>query len=291
MMKTFTGAPSLFSLKTPAKINWFLSIDAKRVDGYHDIRSLMQCVSLFDHLSIEHADSIDVTGNLDIPLDSNLVYKAALLLKKRTSCRMGAKITLKKDIPVSAGLGGGSSDAACILSGLNRLWGLNLNNSELSTIGAEIGSDVPFFFNGPFALAEGRGEKVTPLNHASSVILLLVNPPVPVSTAWAYACYDAIAAYKLTKKVIDIKLFCQALEKQDFSSLDSMLGNDLEEAVIRECPLISEIKQKLGEKGALIVAMSGSGPAVFGVFAGRKEAEKAARDMKPYWCAVVETLV
>ena len=145
------------SLNAPAKINWFLGVAGKRDDGYHNIVSLMQCISLYDTLTFDHADSVEITSYLDIPVRDNIVHKAASRLKEYTSCRKGADISLKKNVPVSAGLGGGSSDAACTLLGLNELWGLGLGKKRLSSIASEIGSDVPFFLNGPVAVVEGKG--------------------------------------------------------------------------------------------------------------------------------------
>jgi 4-diphosphocytidyl-2-C-methyl-D-erythritol kinase len=284
---------SSLSLMAPAKINWFLNVIRKRDDGYHNIISLMQCISLYDELMFERSDMIEVMSNLDIPLEDNLVYKAASLLKQYTSYRGGAKIVLHKDIPVSAGLGGGSSDAAYTLSGLNTLWGIGLNNKALSSIGSKIGSDVPFFLNAPCAIAEGRGEKILPREINSSFMLLLIKPPVSVSTSWAYSSFDKlkISNSKLTKKPADIKLFCQALENRDFSCLSNMINNDLEKVIINQHPVVGSLKKKLLEKGALISAMTGSGPTVFGVFDSRDIAEKAVEAMKPYWCRVVQTIV
>ncbi len=283
------------NLRTPAKINWFLKVTGKRDDGYHNIISLMQCISLYDDLILEHADTIEVVSDLDIPPDDNLVYKAASLLKKYTSYRKGAKIVLQKDIPIGAGLGGGSSNAAYTLSGLNMLWGLELNNEELSSIGAEIGSDVPFFFNGPSAIVEGRGEKVSPVKLNSSMVLLLVKPQISVSTAWAYASFDKLNDSRLTKKTIDIKLLCQAFKKQDFASLSTMLSNDLEKVITERYPVVGEIKNRLIERGVVISAMSGSGPTVFGVFYNKDLAEKTIEAMWPSayggWYKVVETLI
>jgi len=279
------------SLRTPAKINWVLRITGKRKDGYHDIISLMQCVSLYDELIFDHADLITVECDVDIPVSDNLVYKAAALLKTCVSYRKGARIAVKKQIPVSAGLGGGSSDAACTLSGLNTLWGLGLRNQELSSIGAQIGSDIPFFFSSPAALVEGKGDRVNSLKIVPSLVLLLVKPHVNVSTAWAYAAFDRLHGRTLTKKPIDIKLLCQALEKQDYLSLTKILTNDLEEVVMRDYPAVSEIKHKLTEMGAEVSAMSGSGPTVFGVFRDKEKAVKAAAAMKSSWCGVVETLI
>jgi 4-diphosphocytidyl-2-C-methyl-D-erythritol kinase len=292
-----------FTVKTPAKINWFLNIIGVRQDGYHAIESLMQCVSLYDTLEFYHASDLSLESDLAIPLGDNLVYRAASLLKKQGSYRNGATIRLKKKIPVGAGLGGGSSDAACTLSSLNRLWGLGLTGKDLCALASQIGSDVPFFLNGPSAFVEGRGELLTPIAMRSSVILLLVKPPQSVSTAWAYSTFDRRGAdqesarpdkaggkSELTKKPVDIKLFCQALEERDFTFLDRLIINDLEAPVFERYPAVGEIRQRLREMGASVSSMSGSGSAVFGVFAEREKAKKAARAMTPCWCEVVETL-
>jgi 4-diphosphocytidyl-2-C-methyl-D-erythritol kinase len=289
--------------QTPAKINWFLNIIGTRDDGYHAIESLMQCVSLYDTIEFQHASDISVETELDVPLSDNLVYRAASLLKHHASYRSGAEIRLKKEIPVGAGLGGGSSDAACTLSSLNRLWGLGLDQKDLRALASQIGSDVPFFLNGPSAFVEGRGERITPLALRSSLTLLLVKPPQSVSTAWAYASFDkgegnhalsetdiSPGTSELTKKHVDIKLFCQALEGKDFAFLERLIVNDLEALVCERYPAVREIRHRLKAMGATAASMSGSGSAVFGVFADRGSAEKAAGAMSPYWRAVVETL-
>jgi len=282
---------NVLSVRAPAKINWFLHVLKKRHDGYHDIVSLMQCVSLHDELIFEHADSIVVESDLDIPVSENLVYKAASFLQQYASCRKGARIILRKQIPLSAGLGGGSSDAAYTLSGLNPLWELGLPREELCFIGARIGSDIPFFFHAPAALVEGKGDSVKPLKMDLFFWLLLVKPDITVSTAWAYAAFDLMPGPALTKKPLDIKLFCQGLHKQDFLSLAHLLSNDLEEVVMREYPAVGDIKHKLIEMGAEISLMSGSGPTVFGVFRTREKAENALTVMKPHWCCIVQTLI
>jgi len=287
---------TFLSLKAPAKINWFLKVIGKRADGYHDIVSLMQCISLCDNLLFELSDTVEVVSNSDIALEDNLVYRAACLLKEYSSCKQGAKIVLQKDIPIGAGLGGGSSDAAHALLGLNKLWGLGLNKKELSLLGTGLGSDVPFFFDAPFALVEGRGEKVTKYRMDSPVVLLLVMPPFSVSTPWCYASFDKLSTGELTKKTIDIKLFCRALRSRDFASLCAMLSNDLEKVIVESYPVVGEIKSRLLEEGAAISAMSGSGPAVFGVFKSKKVAISAARaidsDRSLFdWYRVVRTLI
>jgi 4-diphosphocytidyl-2-C-methyl-D-erythritol kinase len=276
----------MISITAPAKINWFLSVLGKREDGYHNIVSPMQCVDLFDSLSFEDAEEIHLLTDLDVPFEGNLVYKAAVLLKRFSAYKFGARIELKKDIPVSAGLGGGSSDAAFTLMGLNRLWGLNYDKGTLMRLGAEIGSDVPFFLAGPLALVEGRGEKVTGLNAGGSIVLLLVKPDISVSTAWAYNLFKT----RLTKKAVDIKLFCQAIEKKNFAFLRDTVFNDLEDVVIGEYPVVGEIKRILARNGALFSLMSGSGPTVFSVFAEIDEAVRASKNLQGEWCRVVRTL-
>lgn len=287
-----TRSSSLF-LNAPAKINWLLSVLGKREDVYHNISSLMQCISIYDNLTFEQADTIEVVSDLDIPPGDNLVYKAASFLKQYTSYKKGAKIALHKNIPVSAGLGGGSSDAAYTLSGLNRIWGLGLSNRELSTIGAEIGSDVPFFLNSSFAFVEGKGEKITPLKlNNPAIVLLLVKPSISVSTAWAYAYFDKLNIGELTKKTVDIKLFCQAFLNRDLASLRATLNNDLEKVVIERYPVVGEIKEKLLKNGAIISLMTGSGPTVFGVFESKKAALTAAEKLGfNNWCRVAETIL
>jgi len=282
---SFISHQPLLNLRAAAKINWFLSVLSKRSDGYHDIHSFMQHVSLYDDLLFYSSDTIEVVCDTDIPVEDNLVYKAASLLQNYVSYAKGIKIILRKNIPVSAGLGGGSSDAACAILGLNTLWGLGLTRRQLTAIGLEIGSDVPFFLNGPSAVVEGRGEKITHLNISLPMTLLLVKPPVSVSTAWAYKNMK-----KLTKRTIDIKLFCQALEGGDFASLGKMLRNDLEKVVVKRYSIVGTIKDSLLAKGAFISAMSGSGPTVFGVFESKAKASSAARELGRNWCRVVTTL-
>lgn len=276
-----------FVLKAPAKINWFLSVLNKRTDGYHNIVSLIQSISLFDTLMFEKSEGLEVRSDIaDLPAEKNLVFKAAALMQELTGVRSGARITLKKDIPLAAGLGGGSSDAAAALVGLDRLWRLNLNQDRLRDIGAELGSDVPFFIGNVFAVVQGRGESITSLGGPVEAPLLLVNPGIPVSAAWAYEALQI----GLTKKAVDIKLFCQGLVRKDFNLLRSLMVNDLEPPVIHAYSEIGRIKELLLQQGALVSAMSGSGSTVFGVFRTEAEAQSASGGMGSYWCRVVTTL-
>lgn len=273
----------MIKLKAPAKINWFLFILSKRADSLHNILSTMQCINLYDTLTFEESEGIEVITESPIPLKENLVYKAMIALKKMTSTKKGARITLKKEIPLSSGLGGGSSDAACTLLGLNSLWRLRLNKTKLLEIAKVLGSDIPFFLNGAGALIGGKGEKVTPLK-VGAYTLLLLKPDLIISSAWAYS------KVKLTKKDNNMKLLTQLIKRGDFSSLKSLLRNDLEVPVIKKYPIIKELKQSLIDCGAVISAMSGSGPTVFGVFDNPRKAEEAASNISAHWKRVVKTL-
>ncbi len=283
------------TLTAPAKINWFLKIIGKRDDGYHEIRSLMQCVSLSDKLCFEHSEHITVVTDTPIPLEENLVYRAARMLQEISGTSQGVKITLKKEIPLAAGLGGGSSDAAVTLIGLNRFWKLGLPVDELVGLGTRLGSDIPFFFRGPAAIVEGRGDIVKPV-HMRSYILVLVKPRFEVSTAWAYREIDQANDNRtrngelLTKEDNSFTLLLHAFEKGDFTSLSSLLRNDFDPYVIRRFPVIGEIRENLLRSGALFSSMSGSGPTVFGVFGEVRDAENALERMIPHWCRTVRTL-
>jgi len=302
----------MLTLKAPAKINWTLYVLNKREDGYHNILSLMHCVNLYDTLIFEHASGIELSANMDIPAEQNLVYKAAGMLKECTNTKAGAKIILKKEIPSGAGLGGGSSDAACALTGLNRLWRLDLSADELKTIGSRLGSDIPFFLNYysdtccPLAVVEGRGEVLTPLKIDKSFTLLLIKPSVSISTAWAYEKLSSNltphfllkaqgqGSKKLTKtrdKINNIKLIYNALKAGDMSLVNDRIHNDFEDAVIEEYPVISGLKEELLNVGASMAIMSGSGSTVFGLFDNRDKAIKASKQFSICWNRVVLTVV
>ncbi len=276
-------------LKAPAKINWFLKITGKREDGYHSLITLMQCISLYDILRFELSEKIEIISDLNIPFEENHIYKAAMLLKETYSIRNGVRIFLEKNIPMSAGLGGGSSNAAYTLIGLNKLWSIGVRNKELMDLSFKLGSDVPFFLAGKVALVAGYGEEVTPIRIRKPLVLLVVKPSISISTAWAYSAFDK--NMKLTKKDIDIKLLIQALNDNDFAKLATLANNELEPAVISSYPVIKELKEKLIKLGALFSSMTGSGSAVYGVFHNIEMAEKASEKFNSEWCKIVETLV
>jgi len=176
----------MLTYKAFAKINWALSVLNKRNDGYHDIISLMHAIDLYDTLIFEPSSGIEIQTELPIKRENNLIYKAIIALQQYTGIKKGIKVTLQKQIPIGAGLGGGSSDAATTLKALNELWGLNLGVNTLQEIGASIGSDVPFFFNLPLCIVEGRGDIIKPLKIEKSYTLVIVKPKFSISTKWAY---------------------------------------------------------------------------------------------------------
>ncbi len=277
----------MLSLPAPAKINWFIFVPGKRDDGYHEIRSLMQLVDLSDRLTFESADSLSLDSDCPIPAAENIVWKAALLLKEHTGTEKGARITLKKTIPSEAGLGGGSSDAAAALLGLDRLWGLGLPREALLRLGARLGSDVPFFLGPPCSLVSGRGEQASPVGLKKPLDLLLVKPSFGVSTGWAYRSLARFS--RLTKAEENIKLFIRALKDGELDRLEGLGENDLEAGVLSAYPEISRIKAALRKQGALYARMSGSGAAVFGIFPDGRTARSAAASMG-WWCMTAKTV-
>ncbi len=290
----------ILTVKAPAKINWSLYVLDRRDDGYHTILSLMQSIGLYDTLTFDVSPRLELRTDMDLPLERNLVFRAAQMLREHTGIKEGARIELWKEIPAGAGLGGGSSDAASALIGLNTLWGLGLDRDELKAIGGKLGSDIPFFLGSPLAVVEGKGEILKPLPLEVSYTLLIVHPSLPVSTAWAYGALDAAASPRsrdsfreLTKaddSVDNIKFIYEALATGSLLHLKSLVHNDFEKVVFREYPVIGALKSRMLEQGAVLALMSGSGSAVFGLFEDRKRALSVSRSFSPFFSRVVETL-
>jgi len=288
----------MITLNPPAKINWSLYVLGKRDDGYHNIISLMQCVDLHDTITLGPSSALELYSDMKIPAEQNLVFKAALALREAVGTGLGARIHLKKEIPAGAGLGGGSSDAAYALIGLNRLWGLKLETDALKRIGVALGSDVPFFFDGPAALAQGRGEMLFPEYISGSRTLLLIKPGASIPTAWAYKAMADLRATKSTisdltnteEKLNNIKLIVDVLNNGPLSLLRSLLQNDFERVAIEKHPVIGEIKERLLAAGASTALLSGSGSAVFGLFENRESACRASQLFLSFWNRVVNTL-
>lgn len=279
----------MLTLKAPAKINWFLEVLGKRDDGYHEIESLIQKITLYDMLTLKPSAKVAVTSNSGIPEQENLVYRAAGLLKNKYNVGAGAEINLDKVIPVGAGLGGGSSDAAAALTGLNALWSLDLSVDELAVLAGDLGSDVPLFLYDPLSLVRGRGEVISPCNPMKSLDILVVKPDFGVSTDWVYKNFSMLT--KKAEKVNNIEHFIRDIEKAEISGITGVALNDLESVTIKRYPVIAEIKERLIERGAVMSLMSGSGPTVFGVFNTREKAEDASQYFKEYWTAVAQTII
>lgn len=250
------------SLKVPAKINLYLRVLGKRDDGFHEIESLMQAVDIYDELTLERSDTLEITCD-DPSLaedESNLAFKAASALQDRFYFP-GVKIDLVKQIPSGAGLGGGSADAAFVIRGLCRLYGLAPEPDEILKIAAGIGSDVPFFLSGGQAQVTGRGEIVRSLRLPDQYEIIVIAPPVTISTA---EIYNDIR-FDLTKENKPI-LFEKRIGVSRFNRLVKRFSNDLEEAVLRKFPELAELKEILMESGAAWSSMTGSGSAFFGLF-------------------------
>lgn len=280
------------TLEAPAKINWTLSVLRRRDDGYHDILSLMQRISLSDVMIFQPSRTFHLESDMALPAEDNLVCRAARVLQEYTGCREGARIVLRKEIPAGAGLGGGSSDAATTLRGLNALWGLSLPDPELMALGASLGSDVPFFMAGPLAIAAGRGEKLEPLPSTVSYDLLIVKPALSVSTAEAYRKLNRGPAALTNKRdeYHNINLLYRYIESRDRSRLASLLHNDFEETVFDDHPVAGDLKKRLLDAGAAAALMSGSGSALFGLFDSSEGAGRAAGRFPDCWSRVVKTL-
>jgi 4-diphosphocytidyl-2-C-methyl-D-erythritol kinase len=250
-------------LRTSAKVNLALEVLGKRADGYHEIATVLQAVDLFDRIVLEAADTLSlVTDDPDLPTDDgNLVMRAARMLQKAAGVEAGARIRLQKRIPVAAGLGGGSSDAAATLWGLNRLWKLRWPKPRLQELAVELGMDVPFFLGTGRALARGRGERLAALGGGGGYALVLVNPRVPLSTREVYGRVPAgwHAESAGTERVIE------ALRTRNVSRVAAALTNNLESVVEPVLPVIGRMKAALLAAGALGAIMSGSGPTVFGM--------------------------
>lgn len=245
------------SLKVAAKINPFLQIVAERPDGYHELNLIFQSVGIWDELELSLSKDITlICDHPELPTDrSNLALKAAYLLQSKFPDRGGVTIKLAKQIPIGAGLAGGSADCAGVLVGLNRLWQLELSIPELEALAGELGSDIPFCIKGGTALGRGRGEILTPLPTPSWWVLVCKYKDLSISTAWAYQTYRS-GRFILQPKLKTI---------DDWLSHPLQLLNDLEQAVFPHYPQVASLKQTLLKQGAINALMSGSGSAVFAI--------------------------
>ncbi len=269
-------------LKAYGKVNLGLDVVRRREDGYHEVRMIMQTVGLYDRIDLTRKEQpgIALETNLYYLPDNenNLAYKAAKLLMDEFEIKEGVNIRIKKFIPVAAGMAGGSSDAAAVLFGVNKMFSLGLSLEELMKRGVRLGADVPYCLMRGTALSEGIGEILTPLDPAPQCQVLIAKPAVSVSTKFVY---ENLHVNQLPKTAHpDIDCLMRAIENRDLRTLAENMGNILETVTIPAHPVIQDIKDKMMSMGAVGAMMSGSGPTVFGLFMSPSRAEEAYEEMR-----------
>jgi 4-diphosphocytidyl-2-C-methyl-D-erythritol kinase len=269
---------------SPAKVNLSLEVGRPRPDGYHEIQTLMHRIDLADQIEMEpegEGIALSVEGEETPPGPENLAHRAARTFFRETGIAGGVRLRLRKRIPVAAGLGGGSSNAATVLMGLNEVFGAQIDDRRLMAWAAGIGADVPFFIFKEPAWAVGKGERLRAAKLPADLWFLLLVPPFRISTAWAYAAYDRLGVDRTGS-------FLVQRSYGGIADLAPVLHNDLEKASADRFPEIKEMKEKLRERGAAGALMSGSGPVVFGLFADREGMKKAEEgiSLPPGWKAI-----
>ena len=270
-----------YTRKAYAKINLGLDVIGRLENGYHQVRMIMQTVGICDELTFEKRPSgIRITlegpegmaAGQELPLDeNNLIYKAASLMLEEYGIAEGVAIRLRKNIPIAAGMAGGSTDAAATFHGINELFGLQASQESLKKLGLRVGADVPYCIMGGTALAEGIGEKLSPLPSPPGCFLAVAKPDISVSTKYVYEHLDEEGVPSHP----DIDGMINALESGDLGGIVSRLGNVLERVTVKRHPVIDELKREMTEGGALGSLMSGSGPTVFGIFSSGAQAREA----------------
>lgn len=281
--------PTPLRLAAPAKINLFLEVIGRRADGYHELVTCMAPLAWADELTFTAADQLSLTcDDPSLPLDANnLVLKAALTLQHQTAPNHGAAISLTKRIPSPAGLGGGSSDAATTLRGLNQLWNTQLSEPELMNLAAQIGSDVPFFLAQSWAWCRGRGEQVTPFKSGISIPLLLVCPLVGLSTAAVYQTLNAPSLDVGKQQARSESAMAEAIRMSNLQAISHLLHNRLQLPAERCLPLVGELRQLFAQAAAegfcLGSLMSGSGSSYFAVCRSQQETQQLTRYVQQHW--------
>lgn len=266
-------------LEAYAKINLGLDVVRRLENGYHEVKMIMQTVALSDFITIERKDTSGIevftdTDELSAGKD-NLVYKAAALLIDEFKMDEGVKISLKKNIPIAAGLAGGSSDAAAVLRGMNKMFELNLTEEELQVRGVKLGADIPYCVVGGTYLSEGIGEKLTEIAPLGKCFVLLAKPDIAVSTKWVY---ENLHLDKL-KSHPDINAVKDAIMEHNLEKMCGCLENVLESVTVERYSVISDLKEAMTDGGALASLMSGSGPTVFGIFNDRQKMKNCAQEI------------
>lgn len=268
-----------YQIKAYAKINLGLDVLGRLENGYHEVKMVMQTVGIYDELELTRIRSgISITTDDNgLPTDeNNLIYKAASIMKEEYRIPGGIHIHLTKNIPVAAGMAGGSSDAAATFKGINRLFDLGCGLEELVKLGVRVGADVPYCVMGGTALAQGIGEKLTALEQAPDCFVLVAKPDISVSTPYVYRQLDAVGI----KHHPDIDGMVEAIREGSLQGVLDRMENVLELVTVKKYPVIDAIKLRMRELGALNSLMSGSGPTVFGIFIDREEAHRAYERMK-----------
>lgn len=266
-------------IKAYAKVNVSLDIVGKREDGYHILEMVMQAIDLYDEINIEK-QSKDITIKCNkpyVPTDErNLAYKAAKLFMEKYHIHSGVNINIKKNIPVCAGLAGGSTDGAAVLKLMNKLFEVNASDEELMELGLKLGADVPYCIKGGTALCKGIGEEVTKLNEFKDKILVLVKPPFGVSTKSVYQDFDLgkVRSHPNTEVLI------KAIENDDLRMVSNNMKNLLENVTLRKHKVLINIKEEMKNTGAIGAMMSGSGPTIFAFFDDMLKAQKCFEKMK-----------
>lgn len=267
---------------SPAKVNIYLRILGRRPDGFHDLETIMLPLDFGDEITLTACEKGRTLECSDprLPTDAtNLALRAANLFAQRCAIDSGVKISLKKQTPLAAGLGGGSSNAALVLTGLNQLWRASAAPAVLDELAASMGSDINFFLAGGAALCRGRGERVEPIPCRLSAAILLINPGFGIATKWAYESW-AKAAAELTASAPDVSLLRRALAEDDLAGVARALYNSLEAPSVRKFPVLELLKCALRAGGAAGALMSGSGATVFGLFADAAAAESTAQRIR-----------
>ena len=270
------------SLKAYGKINLGLDVLRRRDDGYHEVRMIMQTVGIYDRIDLIYKETPGITVETNLYYlpdnENNLVYKAAKLLMDEFHVQKGVHIRLRKYIPVAAGMAGGSSDAAAVLFGVNKMFSLGLTTEQLMDRGVKIGADVPYCVMRGTALSEGIGEILTPLPVPPQCQVLIAKPGISVSTKFVY---ENLHVNELRpEQHPDIDGMMEAIKQKDLYGIADRFGNVLENVTIPAYPVIQEIKDLMLEQGAIGALMSGSGPTVFGLFTNPKAAAKAHEEMR-----------
>lgn len=267
--------------RAPAKINLGLDIIGKHEDGYHELSMIMISVDLNDYVTVSDLETDGIimeSNNHKMPLNArNDVFKAASLIKERYGIKKGVKIVLEKSIPICAGLGGGSTDAAATIRALNKLWELNLSKDEMIEIGFAIGSDVPYCLDAGCALITGKGEVVQCLNTHLSSWVVLVKPDFGISTRTIFPEIDCNTISR-----VDIEALKAAILAEDYKAMIEHMGNSLEDVTISRKPFIQKIKDKMMKCGADVALMTGSGPTVFALCPSEKRADRVVNGMRGF---------